>query len=517
MNGSQDVTIVARSIQMIVSIVANWVNLLLRLASVLVLYPFLVGTLGKEQYALWLLIVAITGNFTLLRLGVPMATVRYMSEAHARGDQQRVNEVLGTSLGVFLAMGILVAIGGASLTGILDSAFSVPDQYTASAKAAFLFTVLACAIGFPLEVLEASFHAFERFVVLNLIGICMLVLRVALLLLCVTEETGILAIAVIYGGEALLQALIFYFYLKRKVPRLQFSLRHFKKSMLKVILGYSVYVLVLHASRRVAFQTDPIVIGAMISPAAIVFFGVANQIMTQLMLATSGVVRVVMPRASILHSEQKFGELRQLYLDATRLAMLGLAPICTALFVVGDDFLALWMGEEFRGPAGIVLQILALSYLPFLVQGTVGDPVLMATSKVKFPTLTMAVAALANLGLSLALAPKYGIEGVAWGTAIPNVLYAALLTLHTTRKMEVPLAQYAWATLATPMLGLAVFLAPLLAFAHFFAINSFVKLGLVITISLLPYAIITYKLILPMRQRVWIRQKLLGRSAATSG
>ena len=46
---------------MLKNVIANWAEIFFTIISVFVLYPFLVGTLGKEQYGIWLLITAVTG------------------------------------------------------------------------------------------------------------------------------------------------------------------------------------------------------------------------------------------------------------------------------------------------------------------------------------------------------------------------------------------------------------------------------------------------------------------------
>ena len=65
---------------MLKNVIANWAEIFFTIMSVFVLYPFLVGTLGKEQYGIWLLITAVTGYLTLLHLGIPLATVRHISK-----------------------------------------------------------------------------------------------------------------------------------------------------------------------------------------------------------------------------------------------------------------------------------------------------------------------------------------------------------------------------------------------------------------------------------------------------
>lgn len=499
---------------MIASVLANWAGLIAKLAAVLVLYPFLVGTLGTEQYSVWLLIVSITGNFTLLRLGVPTAMVRYVSASRANDDMARANRVLGTALGLFLSTGFVVILAGLALTGLLDSAFNVPAARLPQARIAFSITVAAIALSFPLEVLEGALHAFERFVPLNVITTSLTLLRVGMVLLFIEYERGLEVLALITGGELLLQGLVSYCYLKKTIPKLCFSLRLFDKAVLKEILSYSIFVLILHAAVRVSFNSDPMVIGAMIGPSAIVFFSVANQIITQLLNVAVGVQGVIVPRASVLFSAQKHAELRDLYLKSTRLSILLYVPFTVAFFTMGDDFIALWVGEEFREASGHVLAILAGSYFVFLAQQTTGQAILMATSNVRVPTLAMAVAALFNLSLSIFLAPEYGIAGVAWGTALPNYVYACGMMLYTLKLMQVSYADFFVRALLLPATASIFFLTPVIGLEYLFGIDSLVSFVLIGSGASLLYATACYQLFLQADERLWLRGKLLRQRSA---
>src|SRR2546422_11339614 len=96
------------------------------------------------------------------------------------------------------------------------------------------------------------------------------------------------------------------------------------------------------------------------------------------------------------------------------------------LIVLGPRFIGWWIDASFEGPAGVVLQILMISSLIFLPVRGVALPVLMGLGKPVLPSLTFLGAGVLNLVLSLVLAGPLGLAGVALGTAIPNVLFAAV-------------------------------------------------------------------------------------------
>src|SRR2546422_11375514 len=110
-----------------------------------------------------------------------------------------------------------------------------------------------------------------------------------------------------------------------------------------------------------------------------------------------------------------------------------------SLIVLGLRFTGCWMDASFEGPAGVVLQILMISSLIFLPVRGVALPVLMGLGKPVLPSLTFLGAGVLNLVLSLVLAGPLGLVGVALGTAIPNVLFAAVVLIVACRELGIGL------------------------------------------------------------------------------
>jgi peptidoglycan biosynthesis protein MviN/MurJ (putative lipid II flippase) len=66
----------------------------------------------------------------------------------------------------------------------------------------------------------------------------------------------------------------------------------------------------------------------------------------------------------------------------------------------------------------------------------------MGLGKPRTPTIAFILSGLMNLGLSMALARPLGLAGVALGTAIPNVLFAAVVLVVACRELEISVASY---------------------------------------------------------------------------
>ena len=81
------------------------------LVTSLLITPFLVYTLGTEDYGLWILILSVLGWFNVLDLGFPAAVQRYITLALEKGDKAKVNSVFSTSLVLFSSIGVIAVAG----------------------------------------------------------------------------------------------------------------------------------------------------------------------------------------------------------------------------------------------------------------------------------------------------------------------------------------------------------------------------------------------------------------------
>ncbi len=495
---------------MLKNVLGKWLEILLSTASVFILYPFLVSNIGEDQYGVWLLINSITGYFQLLALGVPLSTVRHISKYWAQKDYDKVNEVVGTCLVVYGIIALIVLALGSGLALGLDTLFEIPQAYVRPAKIAALIATATIACSFLFEVLEGTIHAQQKQFVLAMIRSALVLTRTVATLLLVRHDNGLYVIALVLAGSVFAQGVVMAVYVRRHYPVMRFSLAAGTKAMAKEIFHYSMWALVMSLAGLISFRTDPIVIGSVLSVGLIVYFSVANNLLLYLSEVMEGIAQALMPRVSSMEARKEITALAPVYLEYSRLTYLIMQAVCVMFIVLGGDFIALWMGEEFRGPAGRVLIILALAYQFYLVQRGVGVAILLGIGSIKVPTLLMVGAAVLNAVVSVILAMFWGIEGVAWGTTIPLWLLSAALLVYTSRLLHVSVGRYVLHAYVIPSLISPLLIVPPLLFKLISAVDSFPKFVGVAGVSTLAYCVAAFYL-LPKNQQSGLLRMLPGR------
>jgi len=466
---------------MLKDVIANWSYILISAVAAFILFPFLVHTLGDEQYGVWLLISSITGYFTLLQLGMPLANVRFLSRHLAREEYEQVNTVLRSNLIFYLGIDLVALLVGGLLTIFLDELFEVPPAFIGAGRVALLVATAELALRLLGTLLEGVFHAQQNFVSLNVIRNLGVILRTGATLLLVRFEDGLVWVAGIILAVTALQIVASFLYLRRKYPLIRPGTGSFDRSGFAEVMRFSSMAMLLDVAGRLNFNTDAIVIAAVLTVSSIVPFGIANNILTYLMQFVVGFSAALMPRVTASAARGDHQGVSGQYLLYSRLIAFVSVPTCTALWVYGDDFIALWMGEDYRTSSGQALAVLALGYAFFLVQRGVGFPILMGLAKMRAPSVLMLAGAVVNVGLSVSLAPSMGLQGIAWGTTIPLLLVAASLALYLCRLLELsPWAYFvraaaAPALSALPFLGCAYYLEevlPVQGWGSFVAANG---------------------------------------------
>jgi len=443
---------------------SNWLVTVVTVVAVYFLTPFTIHKLGDDGYGTWNLINSITGYLGLLVLGVPMASVRYFAQHVAKGDTRALNEAVGSCTALYLLLGGVALVVGAGLYVFFMRAYDIPVALLGDARWAFGLTVLFVALGFVGLLPNGILAAHDDFVPRNIVRLWGVLLRIVLTFGLLALRASITLLALVQLACMLFDFALCWLLVRRRYPATRVRLADFDWKMTRAIFAFSIYVLVLNAGARLSFETDSLVIGAYLDVGHIPFFTVANSFIIYLMEFVVAIAAVVMPTATRLQTQGKAGELREIFLKWSKIALSLTLAAGLFLIVLGPRFIAWWVDPTFERPAGDVLQILMVSYLIFLPVRGVALPILMGLGKAGLSTIGFLVAGVLNLGLSILLVRPLGLAGVALGTAIPNVLFAGAVFLQACRELDVPVGRFLRYVVPRAVLGALPVVALLLWF-----------------------------------------------------
>jgi O-antigen/teichoic acid export membrane protein len=260
------------------------------------------------------------------------------------------------------------------------------------------------------------------------------------------------------------------------------------RATLKILMLYGASTVVLEVANIMRFQLDRIVIAKWVRAEDIVdaekltsfemvtvYSIAAILIKHYLNFVVRGTQSVFTPRFSSIDGTGDRDELRRMFLKSLRIAAFLTCCGGTLLLLLGEPFIHCWAADDVAGWRGALapLAILGLAYIVALSQNP-GIALVFALKKHHFLAAASMVEGIANLCLSIYLAPRYGIVGVAWGTAIPMlVIKVVVQPIYVTRLIGVSLLSY-WVRILPPMVLVGLLVAfggvPGITFSENFAI-----------------------------------------------
>ena len=461
-----------RRVCVIRNIGANWIQLIVSIAVAYYLTPFTLHHLGHEQYGTWLLITALTGYLSLLVLGLPMASVRFVAK-HARDpDPTELNRAVANCLGICGVLGLVAVLAGGVAFAVFTS-YPISPALWPSAQLAFVIIVVNTALGFVGQLPLGILAAHEQFVTQNKILLGSLLTRFVFTVTLLRLHPTFVVLAASLSLSMLIEAVAGAAAVRARYPHIRPRLADINWETTRAIFGFSLYVLLLAVGSQLAFQTDAIVIGKILGVQSIPYFATASLIAIYLMQLIIGIAAVVMPTAARLHADGGLVPLRDIFLKWSKICLSLTLLASIYLLVIGPQFLGWWLGADFIGPGGGILRILTIGNLVFLPARGVALPILMGIGNPRMPAIGFVAAGIVNLALSIVLGHYLGIAGVAIGTIVPNMVFAALLIRSVCRTLGVEWREYFGYVVARPLIGALPVMATLYLATPLFSLEHF--------------------------------------------
>ena len=91
-----------------INLLACWGDHVVGILIGLFLMPYVLNTVGDEQYGLWLFICSFAGYSGLLNLGFGETVTRFVAHHHARDETTKINQVVSVIGAVYLGMSVVL-------------------------------------------------------------------------------------------------------------------------------------------------------------------------------------------------------------------------------------------------------------------------------------------------------------------------------------------------------------------------------------------------------------------------
>lgn len=440
-------------------IASNWTSLVVNVAISFFLAPFVVNSLGSTWYGIWAVTMQFIGYLYLFDFGVRESVIRYTSKYVVRKQGGQLNKILTVAFSVYGVVTVLALAVTAVLVVTAPMFLKLGPEFRGDARWAIGLVGITIAQTFIFNVFTGVVLGLQRWVVNNVIGIVIVLVRTVLIVVALKAGYGIVALAAIQLASALAVGFAQWFlaskYLREAgtpMHLVRLKPKQFRALSTRVF-RYGFFVFLSNIGQKVIVASDAIIIGMFLPIASVTYYAIAGTLIEPLRSLLASTAHVFAPLASNLHAQGKRAELAATMVSGSKLVLLLAMPVGLTFVILGTDFIRLWMGAEYAGPSGQVLAILGVAAVAS-TPSFVTSMVLYGISRHNISAYLKLAEAVVNLTLCIILVRKVGIVGVALGAAVPHIISSAILMPYLVcREIRYPLSSFFAATLTRPLIA----------------------------------------------------------------
>jgi O-antigen/teichoic acid export membrane protein len=428
------------------NVLSNWLGIPISVAYGLIITPIIVRALDTELYGVWSFMNGLLMYSDLLYVGLGSALIKYVAQHRANADQPAINRLISVVGGIYGVIGIVCLAIMSAMSAVVPYVFAEPLSADAARAASGACVLLGAQLFFVFvgSTFSGLICGHDRYDLVNMVAIATVGLRfLAIPLVLDSGHDPLFNLAVLTCTSAALQTLTLAAIAYRLVPRLSVRIVRWRVDELRMLYGFGLQSFFIILAVRLVSFSDTTIIGIMLGASAVALYALPLQLMEYGRSAVGGFTGVLLPRLTLLTTRGDMTSMREAYLSANRIACFLTAWLGAALMTLGPAFLNRWVGEEFGTPAQWVLLFLAIAAFGQVLSTHAPLGFYQAMDLVSFPAKVLMLEALLNLGLSIWLAPRLGITGVALATAIPAVCVSAVvLPPYLCRHLQLPIRTF---------------------------------------------------------------------------
>ena len=379
-----------------VNYILNLINTGTQMLFPLITFPYVCRVIeadGIGQINFFQSIISYISLFTCL--GIPMYAIREI--ARDRSDVVKMNR---TAMEILLLHSMLTLVGYA-IVAIL--CLTVP-QIQVNIP---LFLILSLTIFFTAIGCEWFYQGIEDFKYITIRGLIIKTVSVVLLFIFVKSKTDLLYYGC-YTVFGVLGGNIFNFFRLRKYihrENIIFSELHIKRHVKPVLKVFSFSVVT-----SIYLQLNTVLLGFLKNALAVGYFAAATKVMQMLLMMSSCLGSVMMPRASHLIAENKEDEFNRLIQKSYDFTLAIALPMTIGLIFCAPSLITALCGVKFEHSI-LPSQIIAPIILMVAISNVFGIQVLFPKGKINIVILCCGIGAVADLILNLCLIPFFSYIG----------------------------------------------------------------------------------------------------------
>ncbi len=379
----------------------------------LVYTPWMISSIGREDYGLFTLAMSVI-NLFVFDFGLSSAVTRFVSIFLAEGKQDRANDCLGLVYKLYFYIDAILFIVLTLVFIFIPQIYQeLTPEEVEKFKVVFIVAALFTVFSFPFIPLNGVLTAYEKFVPLKVCDVIHKVLIVGAMTVCLLMGGGLYALVIVNAISGAITILLKVICIKHYTgARIHWGYKDTR--LFKEIISFSGWTTVVSVCQRMIFTLAPSILGIISGSTAIAIFGIAASIESYVYYFAYALNGMFLPRVSQILSKK--GDVMPLMNKVGRIQLMIVGSIVFGFICLGQHFINIWVGDSFGQSywCSILLIIPTLVYLP----QEIGIQTIIAKNEVKYQAFVWIAMAIINVVLSFVLGRIWGAVGISLSICI---------------------------------------------------------------------------------------------------
>lgn len=274
-----------------------------------------------------------------------------------------------------------------------------------------LFIVVSCAFD-----INWFYFGLEKFSIAVTRNIYIKLLTVFLTILLVKNEQDVVVYALIIGGSTLFSNLLLIIQLPKYVDWMKPEISAIKKHLMPCLTLFFPTIIV-----SIYKVVDKIMLGIMSDVNEVGFYESSERIINLPMAFVTALGTVMLPRVSSMLGNGQASDCKHLFEKSIKFAMFLSSSISMGIIAVSEEFIPLFLGENFK-KCILIVDILMPSCLFLAFANVIRTQYMIPYKQDRNYIISLSVGAAANAILNILLIPRFQSIGAAIGTLVAEIL-----------------------------------------------------------------------------------------------
>lgn len=356
----------------LVNSASGYARLIVNIAILLFLTPFIITHIGQDRYGIWALAISVIAMFELLDCGLATASMKFVAESFAKKDPKSATQYISTIFFLYL---FIACVGTGIMTLLLWN-----DFYQTSVIVTYreIFFVIVTLMAFrllwvmlPSSVFRGALTGTQKLMYVNLAQVIGILVYSSLTVGSLSMGFGINTLAVNFCISGIIESILLIIFCYALVPNFCISWRCASIETLKKMASFNSAQLIANITGFILASFDVIIVKLFFPFSEVAVYAIPLRVSIFCLMLVKQFTNALSPVIVEQNANAKQDRIREIFSYGTRYIWSMATVITIGGCLSSHHFFRLWLGDAF-GSSDTIFIILLINFwltVPIILGG----------------------------------------------------------------------------------------------------------------------------------------------------